>query len=287
MLLASKYNVALASAAYTCVKFGRGLVGRGDDALVRRGGINWALDLREGIDLTIYLSGYFQRKVVQACRDHVAEGGVAIDIGANMGSQSLHLCKAVGQRGRVLAIEPTAYPMSRLRRNLQQNPGFEDIATPLQVFLVRPDDDRIPQALHSSWRVTGDRSEAHPIHRGVPQVTSGAVAMTLDSLVSEAQLTKVDLIKLDVDGAEDDILAGATRVLTEFRPKIIMEVAPYTLIDRNLPGDAPLRRLRSFGYRFENLSGQELESDLREWAKKLAVGFGVDIVALPQNGKRK
>jgi FkbM family methyltransferase len=269
------------------VKFGRGLVGKGDEARVTRGGLNWALDLREGIDLTIYLSGYFQRKVVQACQRRVEDGGVAIDIGANMGSQTLHLCKAVGRRGRVLAIEPTAYPIKRLRRNLKENLGFDQIATTAQVFLVRPDDKSIPTALHSSWRVTGDRSEAHPIHRGVPQATGGAVAMTLDALVDQMQLPKVDLIKLDVDGAEDDVLAGADRTLTNFRPTIIMEVAPYTLIERNLPGDAPLQRLRAFGYSFKTLRGLELEPDRRAWANKLAVGFGIDIVALPPSGKQQ
>jgi FkbM family methyltransferase len=284
MLLPSRWNIALARAAYLAVSGARRLAGHGDEARVSRGGLEWVLDLREGLDLTIYVTGHFQRGVVDACRRLLPPGGVAMDIGANMGAQTLHLAAAAGPHGRVVAVEPTAYPLARLRRNLAANPALGPRVTTLQAFLVAGDGESIPEALPSSWRVAGDRTGAHPVHLGVPQATEGAVALTLDALVAREDLGRLDLVKLDVDGAEDDVLAGGETTLRRFRPAVVMEVAPYTLTDRGQAGDAPLRRLQHLGYRFTDLKGVSLGNDLA-WVATLGRGFGRDIVALPDQAE--
>lgn len=284
MLLPSRWNIALARAAYLAVSGTRRLAGQGDEARVSRGGLEWVLDLREGLDLTIYVTGHFQRGVVHACRRLLPPGGVGIDIGANMGAQTLHLAAAAGPDGRVVAVEPTAYPLERLRRNLAANPALAARVTTMQAFLVSGAGEAIPESLPSSWRVAGDRSDAHPVHRGVPQVTEGAVALTLDALVAREGLARLDLVKLDVDGAEDDVLAGGEATLRRFRPAVVMEVAPYTLTDRGQAGDAPLRRLQQLGYRFTDLKGVSLGNDLA-WVAALGRGFGRDIVALPEQAE--
>jgi FkbM family methyltransferase len=280
MLFPSSWNIALARAAYLAISGMRSLAGKGDEARVNRGGLNWVLDLREGLDLTIYVTGHFQKGVVEACRKLMPTGGTAIDIGANMGAQTVHLAQQAGPSGRVVSVEPTAYPLERLIGNLAANPGLPERVTAVQAFLIAGPAEAIPAALPSSWRVAGDRSDAHPVHKGVPQATTGAAAMTLDALVAREALTRIDLIKLDVDGAEDDVLAGGEASLLRFRPAVVMEVAPYTLTDRGLAGDAPLRRLQRLGYRFTDLKGTPLADDLA-WVSALGRGFGRDIVAQP------
>ena len=56
----------LATLGYRVISLGRKAVGKGDIAKVSRGGLRWVLDLREGIDLTIFVLGYFQRSTVRA-----------------------------------------------------------------------------------------------------------------------------------------------------------------------------------------------------------------------------
>jgi hypothetical protein len=140
----------------------------------------------------------------------------------------------------------------------------------------------LPETIQSSWRVDGNNKNAHPVHRGVPQSTRGADSVTLDGLVCRENLGKVDFIKIDVDGAEDDVIQGGEHTICSFRPIILIEVAPYTLIERGLPGDAPLKRLLDMGYSFEDTSGHSLESDHRSWVNAISVGFGRDIVARPE-----
>ncbi len=246
--------------------------------MVTRAGLRWDLDLREGLDLTIFVTGFFQKRVVRACAKLLPPGGVAIDIGANMGAQTLHMADAVGAKGMVIAVEPTSYPLQRLRQNVQANPELAPRIRTLQTFLTARPDDAIPGFLQSSWKLTGDRSGAHPVHLGVPQMTSGASSSTLDSLVECEGLGRIDLIKLDVDGAEDDVLAGGERTLERFKPGIVMEVAPYTLVERGLAPDAPLRRLQRLGYVFEDLAGKPIGADDLARLATQPKGFGEDIV---------
>ncbi len=269
----------MARLAYLAVHAARRIAGKDDIAKVSRCGLRWVLDLREGLDLTIFLTGYFERGVVRACQRLLMPGDVAIDVGANMGSQTLHMAKAVGPTGRVLSVEPTACPMGRLRANLSENPNLLSRVRLIQAFLTSTPEDYVPEFLPSSWRLAGDRSGAHPIHRGVPQDTKGANPLTLDQLTEQEKLRKVNLIKIDVDGAEDDVIAGGERTIGFFRPYIVMEVAPYTLIERGISGKAPLHRLRRLGYVFEDLNGNRLDSEHLQWVDRIQQGYSRDIVA--------
>ena len=271
--------MALAGSAYRIVHAARLLLGKSDEAEVVRAGFKWALDLREGLDLAIYLTGYFQRAVVQSCLAKLPEGAIALDIGANMGAFTLHMANAVGPHGKVIAIEPTCYPYQRLCRNLRSNPSLTGQVSTLQAFLTANPNESIPEALPSSWRLAGERKGAHPVHFGVPQATGGSRSLTLDQLAKEIDLQRLDLVKIDVDGAEDDVLAGGEKVLRQFKPDIIIEVAPYTLVERNLAPDAPLERLKKMGYCFQSLDGRKLDSTEIEGLMKLRPGQSRDIVA--------
>jgi hypothetical protein len=57
--------------------------------------------------------------------------------------------------------------------------------------------------------------------------TEGAASITLDQALTSMKVKKVDFIKLDVDGHEPTVLAGAKKTLHQHRPPILMEFAPY------------------------------------------------------------
>ena len=113
----------------------------------------------------------------------------------------------------------------------------------------------------------------------MPQETFGASKTTLDALVMKENLSRLDLIKIDVDGAEDDVIAGAEATIAKYRPDIIIEVAPYTLLERGLLPDAPLKKLKALDYYFEDLDGNSLgEHDYNKLLSQ-PKGYGQDIVA--------
>jgi hypothetical protein len=104
------------------LRLARHVVGRDMWANCRRGGVNWRLDLDEGIDLCICVLGAYEPGTRAAYSSLIKEGDVVLDIGANIGAHTLHFARLVGPSGRVYAIEPTDYAAERLQMNLALNP---------------------------------------------------------------------------------------------------------------------------------------------------------------------
>lgn len=256
---------------------------RGRDLVrVRRHGIVWDLDLREGIDLTIYALGAFERDTLRAIESLVRPGATVLDIGANVGAHTLHLARLVGEKGRVIAFEPTDFAIAKLRANLKANPALEPRVEVHQAFLVKdaaaaPD---VP-AVASSWPVDGSLPDDQEMGSRAMGV-SGASAMTVDNVIAASGDPAIQLIKMDVDGHELEVLEGARQMLGRRHPVIVMELAPYVFHPPS-KFDAMVKFLTDLDYVFRPLgSAVELPSDpatLRTLIPRLG---SVNVVALPR-----
>ncbi len=91
---------------------------------VRRDGIEYDLDCRELIDYGIFRGGW-EADTLDFLRDHVKDGFVTLEVGANVGAHTLIIAKLSGENGVVHAIEPTVFARSKLLRNLSLNPEIE------------------------------------------------------------------------------------------------------------------------------------------------------------------
>ena len=279
MTISTRTRIGCARAAYRAISLVRG-AGRGDEVTVRRGGHRWRLDLREGIDLSIYLFGSFEPGVVRSYRRLVRPGHVAVDVGANIGAHTLPLAAAVGATGRVFAFEPTGWAFAKLRANLELNPSLHDRVTAEQVMLVRPGEPVVPGQVYSSWPLTsGD--ELHPLHRGRLRSAADARAATLDEYAAGAGIERMDFVKLDVDGAEPDVLVGAAGVIGAFKPTIVTELAPY-LYDGTSGFEDMIAALAGHGYRIEHLrTGRALPADPAFLRSRLPAGSSMNVLCRP------
>jgi FkbM family methyltransferase len=205
----------------------------------RRNGVEWLLDLDEGVQLALYLRVY-ERSTTRALARLAGAHAVVIDIGANIGAQALPLASRLGASGRVIAIEPADAAMARLRDNCALNPALVSKMTLVHRALVAPGEQATP-TYFASWPLT-PAAGAHPVHQGAPEPSS-ASGSTLDGLINELGLTHVDLIKLDVDGNELPVLQGAALTLARHHPTVVFELAPYLLEER---GEAPTALTRLF-----------------------------------------
>src|SRR5262245_31025571 len=109
--------------------------------IVSRRGIRYELDLNEGIDFSLFLTGGFQRHVSDFRGNLLPEDAVVIDVGANIGAVGLNIASRV-PKGHVYCIEPTDYGFTKLRRNLELNTRLAERITPVQVFLSRSKDGK-------------------------------------------------------------------------------------------------------------------------------------------------
>src|SRR5687767_10401878 len=126
-MLTTKTKMAIAQLLSRTLLLQRRVVGQGPEARVVRSGLRWNLDLREGIDLSIYLVVKFERDTVRAYQRLLKPGDTVIDIGANIGAHTLQLARCVSPGGRVVAIEPTEYAFGKLKTLLENNRPLSDI----------------------------------------------------------------------------------------------------------------------------------------------------------------
>ena len=283
-MLSTAAKVRIAQALYLLQKVVRGPFGGRDLVRVKRRGVVWDLDLREGIDLTIYLRGAFEPDTLAAIEALVRPGDTALDIGANIGAHTLHLARLVGEKGRVIAFEPTDFAIAKLRANLRANPQLEPRVVLHQGFLVADASTTAVPAIASSWPVDGTVPD-DALMASRSMAVSGATAMTLDAVMANASRPTVQVIKMDVDGHELEVLEGARGLLSEQTPIIVMELAPYVF---NPPEefDAMVELLTGLGYVFEPLgSSQVLPSALQSLKASIPRHGSVNVVARPKGRK--
>lgn len=144
--------------------------------------------------------------------DVLADGDVFVDVGAHAGVYSVLASSVPGVR--VVAVEPSSASFDRLIENLELN-HLSDLVTPLRLALG----DSSGEARLSTG---GDALNALVHHE---DEDSEPVALTtVDRLMADLDIPTVGLMKIDVEGWELDVLAGAQRTIGRSRPPIIVEV---------------------------------------------------------------
>lgn len=222
------------------------LASRNPIRTVARDGVIWELDLREGIDLSIYVFGAFQRRVIEVIDNNLRPGDTFIDVGANRGAISV----AVARRNpncQVLAIEPTSECFRKLLRCIELNSPLLKNVGAHQVFLANSSSGVLPDSIGASWNLYRFRAEGNSIG-AIGCDTGGAEVLTLDDFIASTGVDKVGLVKLDVDGNEEDVLNGSLQTLERHRPSIVIEWAFSVIAESGRSPRFMVRQLSDLGY---------------------------------------
>src|SRR6185437_6438005 len=114
----------------------------------------------------------------------------------------------------------------------------------------------------------------HKQHRGKLMSTSDAAVITLDEFVNRKGIARVDFVKLDVDGNEASVLAGGMNTLRQFRPRVLMEWAPYLFGDNSAVMEHVLRNFINLGYCPKEPSGRRVLPKTFEALNSLVPKYG-------------
>jgi FkbM family methyltransferase len=230
---------------------------------------------------TISVTGAHEPEVSATVRSLLRRGAVFVDAGANIGWFSLLAAGLVGPLGRVVAVEPNPLNCDLLRRSAEDN-GFHNV----EVFTVALSDRTGAAALETD----GSNGRMVLVDGPPPQPVRASfvvAARTLDSLLEDAGLAHVDVVKLDVEGAEPLVLAGAAEMLARDRPALVSEFYPLAL-DSSPWGSATayLAQLRQLGYRLSAIGfGNGLGDDQDDMTLLSLARDGkgqIDLLATPR-----
>jgi FkbM family methyltransferase len=165
-----------------------------------------------------FASGAYERPVQEALAALVRPGAVCYDVGANLGFFSVLLARLCGPTGSVYAFEPVAGNAAMIRRNARLN-RMDNIRV-LNVALSRTDGrGELILAHHVGGAVLAEA--------GVPPDAAGCVVVqtrVIDTLVERREIEPPDIVKIDVEGAEMDVLQGMRAVLRTRSPIVVLEL---------------------------------------------------------------
>jgi FkbM family methyltransferase len=203
--------------------------------------------------LSLYLGNDISRQVyIAGCIDpnefvfldrFLEPGMTFLDAGANEGLYSVFAARRLGAEGTVWAFDPSERELSRLARNLELN------NLQVRVFPVALADQTGQAEMmvagygHEGLNTLGQFfHEVEGATRELIQVT------TLDDIVKENPLARLDVIKIDVEGAELKLLKGASETIRRYRPLLLLEVADRTLRQQGSSREQLLDYLRTLEY---------------------------------------
>jgi FkbM family methyltransferase len=216
---------------------------------------------------SMYCGGY-EVWTLNALRNILRPGDTFIDVGANIGYLTAYGASLVGRQGQIHSFEPVPEYFSRLSRLISLNPGYNFY---LNDYALGERNEESVMAITSLPNIGWNTMVAGFMEEETTREKITIRVKRLDEYLSQAGVRQAALIKIDAEGFEFPILKGLTRFLErtplEFRPFLLIEVAPqaYPLLHATLDDLAAL--LRKYGYRIQSVDDPGREISVQQITK--------------------
>lgn len=157
----------------------------------------------------------FERNETVFFQQHLKQGDICFDVGANVGYYTNLFASKVGNKGQVIAVEPIQrnvllIELASLINNTDKN---------VKVFCAAISNN------NNSLSMVGERDSSYAnVHENTDESTKKVKAITLDSLFTELNIPKIDILKMDIEGWEHKALEGMKGILSDpqIRPRLMM-----------------------------------------------------------------
>ena len=236
---------------------------------LRRGSMRVDAGLAQGLRLSLahipishahaglLASGLLELSVQQAMKRLLAHGDVFYDVGANVGFFALAGARLVGPAGAVYAFEPVPENAAAIRASAELN-GLANVEVVAKAVGRATGRDRLLLVEDLSWSHLESRG-LHPLATGTLEIETVAI----DDLVADGRLRPPQLVKIDVEGAEIDVLEGMRKTMEEHRPAIVCELHDTAA--------AFIETMEALGYATSNLEAKQSLLDAPPSVHALAV----------------
>lgn len=224
------------------------------------------LDPGDLVQIEILRHGAYETTTCRLFESLVREGDVVVDVGANVGQYSLLAARLCGASGRVLALEPNPAIFQSLRRNLALNTPH-----PVLPLLLAAGARDVPVAMIEPPLTQLGTSKMAGASEG--DYWSGGYRLA--TILRELGLSRCDVVKIDVEGHEDEVLEG---LLQEGAPRprhLVFEFVPQAFAYGGR-AERMLAWLTEAGYELKSVEGRPYQpgmelSDGNLWASREGV----------------
>lgn len=218
--------------------------------IVYRNDTKLQLNIDDWIQQQIYFLNDYEKNEIDFLYNFLKNGDTFIDIGGNIGLFSLNASKLVGNSGKVYAFEAFSENFRQFNNNVKIN-DFKNIV--LEHLAISNQQKTIEILYNEAHQNVGMASSYLQNFTSKEEIK----AISLDEYVREKKISKIDLIKIDIEGGEFDAIKGMKNVLENYNPKIILEVNTLTLEYSNHTEQELLDLLNSFGYSQKTILSQD------------------------------
>ena len=198
----------------------------------RRLGLRLDLDLRDNLQRTLFFTGRYEPGLLALLETELRPGDVVVDVGAHVGVHALTAARRLrelGGGGRVVAFEPTSDSSAAVRAAAARN------ALPVDVVQAGLGEEEGTIELFADPRYgafdAGVRSQF-----GAGEVVGRAPLLTFDGWAAGAGIDRLDVVKIDIEGAEILALRGMRESLRRLRPRVLAIEVKDVVMERG-PGD--------------------------------------------------
>jgi FkbM family methyltransferase len=210
-----------------------------------------------GISSELRLFNTHEPLATKVMSDELSRGMVVVDIGSNIGYYVTLESKMVKSEGRVVAVEPDPINFSYLLKNITLN-GLNNVTVVNKAITDRDGTVKFIRRRRSNLSkvLENDQDLAFSDITNIIQVQ----AVTLDNLIEQLGLERLDLIRMDIEGYEAQIINASENILKKYSPDLFIEIHQF-LIGRKSCKNL-LRKINSMGYYIKHFIPRNIDFEL-------------------------
>lgn len=191
--------------------------------------ISYIIHPNSALDHIVYKKGVYDTWLSSKLKNFIPLDGIIFDIGANSGLLSLPFAKNYVPQGMVYSFEPDNRIIGKLKENISINQQKNIIVVPIAL----QENETVSKLVFYQRQALDNDGRRHNALSSIERYSNyeynevSVDASTIDVYVKAHSITKLNLIKIDVDGTDSKVLGGGKKSIDVFLPIIIYEYAPY------------------------------------------------------------
>lgn len=188
-------------------------------------------------------TGLWEAEVTQYLTSIIQSGQTVVDVGAHIGYYTVLFANLVGSAGQVIACEPESAAQFYLRNNINSNSLNQVQFQPVALY------DRL-----SEYDVSGRGKLTIGSHGGGSEIRT----VVFDDQRDNWGISKVHLVKVDVEGAEWHVLRGMEKTILRDRPVLVIEIHPEYMLSFGSSADQLAHQLLDWDYQLQPIDKSEV-----------------------------